>query len=148
MTTTATDATPPDLLAALRAAWERTECVVTTAAGPAAKDTPAPRRTPQAAPQAAEAVATGATHQAPRLASERQGATSPTAPATATGNGGSGAPARQAPPRICTAHTHPLDAVERPAPGRAGWIRTTCRRCGRFLGYSPAADRRTLTKHG
>lgn len=40
-------------------------------------------------------------------------------------------------PRACGAHLLPFDAIETTDPSRGGWVRMTCRRCGRFLGYSP-----------
>lgn len=39
--------------------------------------------------------------------------------------------------RTCGAHLVPFDAIESADPSRGGWVRLTCRRCGRFLGYSP-----------
>lgn len=32
-------------------------------------------------------------------------------------------------------HFLPFDAIETPAPGRRGWLKSTCRKCDRFLGY-------------
>lgn len=37
----------------------------------------------------------------------------------------------------CGIHSPPFDAVEEPEPRRPDWIRSTCRLCGRFLGYRP-----------
>jgi hypothetical protein len=35
----------------------------------------------------------------------------------------------------CVPHNDPNKYVEREASNRPGWVRVTCRRCGRFLGY-------------
>jgi hypothetical protein len=40
------------------------------------------------------------------------------------------------PPAGCV-HLPPGDWKDAAAPGRPGWIRTTCRRCGRLIGYRP-----------
>jgi hypothetical protein len=40
-------------------------------------------------------------------------------------------------PRACGAHLLPFDAIETTDPSRGGWVRMTCRWCGRFIGYSP-----------
>jgi len=42
---------------------------------------------------------------------------------------GAGEPVR------CDAHLDRADWLEEPAPSRPGWLRTTCRRCGAFVGY-------------
>lgn len=39
-------------------------------------------------------------------------------------------------PRPCLTHTA-ADLLDEPAPRRPGWIRSTCRRCGGFVGYRP-----------
>jgi hypothetical protein len=36
----------------------------------------------------------------------------------------------------CGSHLPPFDGIEMPDPRRAGWVRVTCRKCGRFLGYA------------
>ncbi|MBC8355092.1 MAG: hypothetical protein H8E66_24205 [Planctomycetes bacterium] len=38
-------------------------------------------------------------------------------------------------PRRCDQHTNRADWLDEPAANRTGWIRTTCRRCGGFIGY-------------
>lgn len=38
----------------------------------------------------------------------------------------------------CGVHLPPFDAVEWTNNRRPGWVRVTCRRCGRFLGNHPA----------
>lgn len=38
----------------------------------------------------------------------------------------------------CGSHNNPEQYADEPDPRREGWIRTTCRACGRFLGYRPA----------
>ena len=35
----------------------------------------------------------------------------------------------------CRPHNNPDNYVDAPAPGRPGWTRTSCRVCGRFIGY-------------
>jgi hypothetical protein len=35
----------------------------------------------------------------------------------------------------CRPHNNPANYVDTPAPGRPGWTRTSCRVCGRFVGY-------------
>ena len=44
--------------------------------------------------------------------------------------------------RSCTPHNDPTNYVEEPAPDRSGWIRTTCLRCGHFVGFRPAGVER------
>jgi hypothetical protein len=40
------------------------------------------------------------------------------------------------PPAACI-HLPSGEWQDNPAPDRPGWIRTTCRRCGRLIGYRP-----------
>lgn len=35
----------------------------------------------------------------------------------------------------CDAHNEPANWETQPAPGRKGWLRTTCKTCGAFIGY-------------
>ena len=35
----------------------------------------------------------------------------------------------------CSQHIDPQDWLDKPAPGRPGWVRTNCRRCETFIGY-------------
>lgn len=37
--------------------------------------------------------------------------------------------------RDCEPHVPPFDQVDEPDRTRSGWVRSRCRRCGRFLGY-------------
>lgn len=37
----------------------------------------------------------------------------------------------------CEAHGEPSQWEDEPAPYRPGWIRSTCRTCGGFVGYRP-----------
>jgi hypothetical protein len=45
---------------------------------------------------------------------------------------------RAAPGQTCSPHNDPANHVDAPAPG--GRVRTTCRFCGRFLGYRPSEN--------
>lgn len=40
----------------------------------------------------------------------------------------------------CRPHNNPANYIDVPAPGRPGWIRSTCLVCGRFVGYREAAN--------
>jgi hypothetical protein len=39
-------------------------------------------------------------------------------------------------PSWCRLHLPPFDGIETPDPRRGGWVRMTCRHCGKFLGYA------------
>lgn len=41
----------------------------------------------------------------------------------------------------CRPHSNPDNYIDAPAPGRPGWIRSTCRVCGCFVGYRQTAGR-------
>ena len=41
----------------------------------------------------------------------------------------------------CQPHNNPANFLDAPDPNRKGWIRTTCRECGRFIGYWPSTFR-------
>lgn len=43
----------------------------------------------------------------------------------------------------CRMHLLPFDAVESADLSRVGWIRSSCRLCGRFLGFRPVANSKT-----
>ena len=40
-------------------------------------------------------------------------------------------------PARCPIHTDAGDWLDEPDDNRRGWIRTSCRRCGAFIGYRP-----------
>jgi hypothetical protein len=44
----------------------------------------------------------------------------------------------------CETHTPPFDAIETTDVKRRGWMRSTCRRCGRLLGYRPTNHQDTI----
>lgn len=44
----------------------------------------------------------------------------------------------------CEAHMPPFDAIENNDARRRGWVRSTCRLCGKFLGYRPATGQDTI----
>jgi hypothetical protein len=37
--------------------------------------------------------------------------------------------------RSCSPHNDPSNYIDAPAPLRHGWIKTTCRQCGKFIGH-------------
>ncbi|MHB8860991.1 MAG: hypothetical protein ACYC6N_01215 [Pirellulaceae bacterium] len=37
----------------------------------------------------------------------------------------------------CVVHLDPTHWEEKPAANRPGWLRSTCKRCGTFIGYRP-----------
>jgi hypothetical protein len=39
----------------------------------------------------------------------------------------------------CRPHNRPEKYIDAPDPNRPSWIRTTCRVCGRFIGYRPTS---------
>jgi len=39
----------------------------------------------------------------------------------------------------CDGHIPPFDLAERQDATRSGWMRCTCRLCGRFIGYRPSS---------
>lgn len=45
-------------------------------------------------------------------------------------------------PARCLTHTDPRDWLDEPARNRPGYIRSTCRRCGGFIGYRPAEPKK------
>jgi len=51
-------------------------------------------------------------------------------------------PLMPARPLKCPQHTDPREWLGGPASGRLGWIRTTCRRCGGFIGYRTVSNQK------
>jgi hypothetical protein len=49
-------------------------------------------------------------------------------------------------PRPPCNHADPSTWHDAPAPGRKGWIKTTCQRCGGFLGYRPESPAKQSKK--
>ena len=45
----------------------------------------------------------------------------------------------------CSPHNKPENYLYSPAPNRPGWLKGTCRVCGRFIGYIPASLRKEIT---
>jgi hypothetical protein len=43
--------------------------------------------------------------------------------------------------RRCSPHNKPANYIDEAAPNRPGWIRSTCRECGAFIGYRPVSDK-------
>ncbi len=43
-------------------------------------------------------------------------------------------------PKLCGQHINPNDWSDEPTLERPGWIRTTCKLCGAFIGYRPNGD--------
>jgi hypothetical protein len=39
--------------------------------------------------------------------------------------------------RSCSPHNDATNYIDKPDPYRHGWIKTTCRQCGKFIGYRP-----------
>lgn len=102
-----TTTTPPDILAKLRNAWERTGGDL-AAFGSVSVDLPTDRE------KRGTATAQAATIEPKRVSEPLP-----------------------KPSTRCGVHLPPFDAVEWTNNRRPGWVRVTCRRCGRFLGNHP-----------
>jgi len=149
-TGTARTATPPGAAAGISTGTPGTGTLARGTAGTGAGDGSTPKTGLQAHKPDADAGTVATLAAGPAETSTGRGAAIGTATpeAETTGKTSTAPPTARKPtatellagrtPRRCLNHTDPADWQDEPARHRPGYILTTCRRCGGFLGYRSA----------